>query len=237
MQVFQGNDGHIDCRLVDNKNSLNRQYEHFFAKKGETLTQTFNRFNCLVNDMRRLNIHKAKQVLVLKFLDSLNDEWAHYLDVLKNSEKIETMNLSSMFGNLRNYEETKLMRKEIMKESHSDRSMALYSRKKVVVSESDIEQFEESDDDAAMFVKRSGNRFDKRLSSSRRYPTRNDHSAAKSFESQGRRDNDAVKRNHGEKDKSFNCGSTDHYARDCKEKKSAGDDYETKYKMLGCEDL
>ena len=69
----------------------------------QTLTQTFNRFNCLVNDMRRLNIHKAKKVLVLKFLDSLNDECEHHVDVLKNSEKIETMNLSSMFVNLRNY--------------------------------------------------------------------------------------------------------------------------------------
>ena len=124
-----------------------------------------------------------------------------------------------------------------MKESHRDRYVALYSRKKVVVSESDNEQSEESDDDAATFVKRSGKKFDKRQSSSRRYPTRHDHSSAKSFEPQGRRDNDAVKRNHGEKDKCFNCGSTNHYARDCKEKKSAGDDYETKYKMLGCEDL
>ena len=63
-----------------NKNSLNRQYKHFFAKKGETFTQSFNRFNCLVNDMRRLGIHKSKQVLVLKFLDSLNDEWEHHID-------------------------------------------------------------------------------------------------------------------------------------------------------------
>ena len=152
--------------------------------------------------------------------------------MLKNSEKIETMNLSSMFGNLRNYEETKLMRREIMKESHKDRSVALYSRKKVVASESDSEPSEESDDDAALFVKRSGNRFDRRQSNSRRYPTRHDHSAVKPFETQGRSENEAAKRNHGEKDKCFNCGSTDHYARDCKEKKSSGEDYETKYKKL-----
>ena len=63
------------------------------------------------------------------------------------------MNLSSMFGNLRNYEKTKLMRKEIMKESHRDRSLALYSRKKVAVLDSDNEKTEESEDDAALFVK------------------------------------------------------------------------------------
>ena len=119
------------------------------------------------------------------------------------------------------------MRKEIMKESHRDRSVALYSRKKVVASESDSEPSEESDDDAALFVKRSGNRFDRRQSISRRYPTRHDHSPAKPLETQWRRENEAAKRIHGEKGECFNCGSTDHYARDCKEKKSSGEDYDS----------
>ena len=214
-----------------NKNSLNRQYEHFFAKRGETLTQSFNRFNCLANDMRRLGIHKSKQTLVLKFLDSLNDEWEHHVDVLKNSEKIESMSLSSMFGNLRNYEETKIMRKEIMKESHKDRSVALYSRKKAIASDSDSDSSEVSEEDSAYFVKRSG-KFDRRASNSRRFPTRHDYSAGKSSDFQGKKDSEPSKRNRGEKDKCFNCGSTDHYARDCKEKKSSEEDYETKYKKL-----
>ena len=36
------------------KNNLNRKYEHFFALTNESLTDTFNRFNCLYNDMQRL---------------------------------------------------------------------------------------------------------------------------------------------------------------------------------------
>lgn len=39
-------------------NNLNRRYENFFAQSGETLTQTFNRFNFLVNDMHMLGITK-----------------------------------------------------------------------------------------------------------------------------------------------------------------------------------
>ena len=66
-----------------NINNLNRKYEHFFAKKGETLTDTFNRFNCLINDMKRLAITKHKGELVLKFLDSLGEKWEHHPDVLK----------------------------------------------------------------------------------------------------------------------------------------------------------
>lgn len=33
------------------ENNLNRKYKHFFAHMNENLTQTFNHFNCLVNDM------------------------------------------------------------------------------------------------------------------------------------------------------------------------------------------
>ena len=69
--------------------NLIRQYEHFFAKKDETLTQTFTRFNCLINDLKRYEEIKHKYLLVIKFLDSLGMQWDHYSDVLKNSEKIK----------------------------------------------------------------------------------------------------------------------------------------------------
>ena len=76
-----------------NINNLNRKYEHFFALKNETLTETFNRFNCLVNDMRRLTIILYRGELVLKFLDSLGEKWEHHADVLKNREKLDFMDL------------------------------------------------------------------------------------------------------------------------------------------------
>ena len=126
-----------------NINNLNRKYEHFFAQKGETLTDTFNRFNCLINDMRRLAIPKHKAELVLKFLDSLGEKWEQHADVLKNSERLKTMDLQSLFGNLRNFEETKALRKEIMKDSHNSRSVALYSSKKAL-SDSDA-SFEDTE--------------------------------------------------------------------------------------------
>ena len=88
--------------------NLIRQYERFFAKKDETLTQTFTRFNCLINDLRRYNEIKHNFVLVVKFLDSLGSQWDHYSDVLKNSEKIKTMDLQSLYENLRYHEESKL---------------------------------------------------------------------------------------------------------------------------------
>lgn len=46
---------------ANKENSLNKKYEHFFTQKNELLTQTFNRFNFLINEVRRLifSIHES----------------------------------------------------------------------------------------------------------------------------------------------------------------------------------
>lgn len=79
--------------------------------------------------MYRLNMKKTRNSLVLKFLDSLNNSWEHHVDVLNNNENIATMDLASLFGNLRKHEETKILWKEIMRDTYRDKSVALYSKK------------------------------------------------------------------------------------------------------------
>ena len=216
-----------------NINNLKRKYEHFFAQKGETLTDTFNRFNCLINDMKRLTITKHKGELVLKFLDSLGEKWEHHADVLKNREKLQTMDLQSLFGNLRNFEETKALRKEIMRDSHSNKSVALYTSKKAL---SDSDEFSEEEADkyekklvesAALIVKHFHKRGDKWFGTDRSFSQKSNYSRV--------RDSGSSKRPEKKEDRScFNCGSPDHFARDCKKKKksTAEESYEVKYKKL-----
>ena len=64
--AYEGTD---EVKVV-NKTGLNHQYEHCFHQNSEMLTQVFNRFNCLVNDMHRLNMNKTRNSSVLKFLVS-----------------------------------------------------------------------------------------------------------------------------------------------------------------------
>lgn len=68
-------------------------------------------------------------VLVLEFLDSLDEKWEHHVDALKNNEKINTMDLQIRFGNLRNHKESNIQRKEIVKENIKGRSFALFYKK------------------------------------------------------------------------------------------------------------
>nr|KAJ0211503.1 hypothetical protein LSAT_V11C400213080 [Lactuca sativa] len=217
-------------------NDLNRRYEHFFAKKGETLTQTFNRFNTLVNDLRRLDQLKHRTVLVQNFLDSLGAGWENHVDVLKNSEKINSMDLQSLYGNLRYYEESKLQRKEVMKDSQRESSVALFSNKKLVSdsdtesnsdtdsSKTDIDDLEKVVASAALIVKtfeKSGRNFSK-------FQKKMGGKFSKRSEADKR--NGADKK---EKAQCFICGSTDHFAKECKQKKQGSDEYwKQKYNKL-----
>mgnify|MGYP001606205512 CR=1 FL=1 len=89
--------------------------------------------------MRRLGIVNHFYQLVLKYLDFLGKSWEHHADVLKNSEKINTMDLNSLLVNLKNYEENKALRKDIVKELSEEKFVALVSRKEAMklISESD----------------------------------------------------------------------------------------------------
>ncbi|KAI3523649.1 hypothetical protein L1887_01928 [Cichorium endivia] len=230
--------------LAAQENILNRKYEHFFAYKNETITQTFNRFNCLVNDMRRFNIIKLDSVLVLKFLDSLDDKWEHHVDVLKNSEKIRTMDLQSLFGNLRSHEEIKAQRKEIMRDSQRERSAALFSKNQEKTDCEDAGDNDLDDEDeefkhmadlasqAALIVKQFSQYKDSRRNGAPRFSS----GSKPNFSSFRKSINDnskaaGEKKNDG---KCFSCGSTEHFAKDCDAKKGESKDesYEVKYKRL-----
>lgn len=93
-------------------------------------------FNWLVNDIHKLGTTKHSSQLVLKFLDSLGKRWEHKANFLKNNDKIKIMDLNTLFGNLNNYEETKALQKDIMKKSSKEKSIALFSRKEISVSDS-----------------------------------------------------------------------------------------------------
>ena len=130
--------------------------------------------------------------LVLKFLDSLGEKWEHHADVLKNSEKLDSMDVQSLIGNLRNYQETKALRKEIMKDNQSSRSLALYSNKpnKSLASDSDESAKEDTDDEkydyqqnlvesAALIVKHYHKKNDRRFSVEQNVSHKPSHSGAR----------------------------------------------------------
>ncbi|KAL4571456.1 hypothetical protein LXL04_018216 [Taraxacum kok-saghyz] len=117
-----------------------------------------------------------------------------------------------------------------MKDSHSNRSVALYSSKKGLSdsdesSEEDAERYEKKlVESAALIVKHFHKRGDKKFGA--------DHSFVQKSGFSGARYSGSFKHSEKKEDKScFNCGSPDHFARDCKKKKDSAteESYEVKY--------
>nr|KAJ0204922.1 hypothetical protein LSAT_V11C500296580 [Lactuca sativa] len=210
--------------------TLTVSFEGTEEVKATQINDLNRRFNTLVNDLRRLDQLKHRTVLVQKFLDSLGVGWENHVDVLKNSEKINSMDLQSLYGNLRYYEESKLQRKELMKDSQRESFVALFSNKKLV-ADSDTES--DSDTDSS---KTDTDDLEKVVASAALI--------VKTFEKSGRNFSKFQKKiggkfskGHGvdkkEKAQCFNYGSTDHFAKDCKQKKQGTDEYwKQKYNKL-----
>lgn len=128
------------------ENSLNRKYEHFFAKRNEFVTQTSNCFNYIINNMRGFDIFKHESLFVLKFLESIDNKWELHLDVLKNNKKIHSMDLNSMYRNMESFE-------EIIKESFKENSSALFIRKSRFIPDSDSDKFDNVDSEKDLNTK------------------------------------------------------------------------------------
>lgn len=75
--TYEGTD-----EVRNNKNTLIYKYEYFFSYKNDPLTSTFIHFKCLINDLRKFDTIKNNDVLVDEFLDSLDESWEHYDDIL-----------------------------------------------------------------------------------------------------------------------------------------------------------
>ncbi|KAJ9557331.1 hypothetical protein OSB04_011945 [Centaurea solstitialis] len=109
------------------KITLVRKYEFFSHEKGESLTNYYNRFNSLLNDLLLLNKVYDNEEMLNKFMDGLPEFWENICTCIKTSKDLETMPLSVLFGTLVNYEQTKLQRKSLFNDIKSS-SIAFMSK-------------------------------------------------------------------------------------------------------------
>ena len=83
---------------------LKQQYENFKASKGETMTQTFDRFNKLIGELARTGVELEKDEINRKFLRSLGEEWTIYTIGYRQGEEIDTMEIEDLYNDLRIFE-------------------------------------------------------------------------------------------------------------------------------------
>ncbi|KAK1379000.1 hypothetical protein POM88_025744 [Heracleum sosnowskyi] len=83
---------------------LIQQYEHFHFKSGESLNDTFSRFQKLLNGLKlHGRVYQVKDSN-LKFLRALLKEWKPMTVSLRNTQEYKDYTLERLYGTLKTYE-------------------------------------------------------------------------------------------------------------------------------------
>ena len=83
---------------------LIQKYEAFQYKYGESVNDTYNRFQKLLNGLKLYGIIYSTEDTNLKFLRSLAKEWKPMIVPLRHSNKFKDYTLEKLYGVLRIYE-------------------------------------------------------------------------------------------------------------------------------------
>ena len=77
---------------------LIQQYEHFHFKQSKTLSDTYIRFQKLLNALKLYGRVYSTKDTNLKFLRSLPKEWKHLIVSLRHSHEFKDYNLEKLYG-------------------------------------------------------------------------------------------------------------------------------------------
>ncbi|KAJ9553580.1 hypothetical protein OSB04_017625 [Centaurea solstitialis] len=105
-----------DWKLVSLDTKVKSIIAMSLPDEGESITNYYNRFNSLLNDLLLLGKVYDNEEVLNKFMDGLPDFWENICTCIKTSKDLETMPLTVLFGTLVNYEQTKLQRKSLIRD-------------------------------------------------------------------------------------------------------------------------
>ena len=83
---------------------LIQQYEYFEAKSGESLTDTFDRFTKLINEMAMHGKYYDLEDMNAKFMKALPDFYSEKISAIEEANDLEEISLEAVYGKLRAYE-------------------------------------------------------------------------------------------------------------------------------------
>ena len=109
---------------------LTQQYEHFHFKQSETLSDTFSRFQKLLNALKLYERVYSTKDTNLKLLRFLPNEWKPMTVSLRHSHEFKDYNLEKLYGVLKTYELEIQQDEEIKKGQRKDKSVALVAKGK-----------------------------------------------------------------------------------------------------------
>ncbi|KAJ9566590.1 hypothetical protein OSB04_002556 [Centaurea solstitialis] len=107
-QQLQGGEKAVERQR---ENAMNA-YDGFCARDGETLTDSYNRLNSYVNDLRRLALEKNKYEVNVKFLKRLSSQRQAVTISIQVSQNLGKLELHDLYNMMLPHEETLFGKKE-----------------------------------------------------------------------------------------------------------------------------
>ncbi|GKC26492.1 zf-CCHC domain-containing protein [Tanacetum coccineum] len=108
-------------QVKDNKIDLFVQkYEEFIISDDETIDCAFARFNTIITSLKALDESFSSRNHVRKFLRALPTKWRPKVTAIEESKDLSTLPLDELIGNLKVYEQKKVLIKEEATSSDSN---------------------------------------------------------------------------------------------------------------------
>ncbi|XP_063941893.1 uncharacterized protein LOC135149891 [Daucus carota subsp. sativus] len=142
------------------KTILTQEYEHFESKSDESLTDVYDRFVKLLNDLSLVDKDYAMEDSNLKFLLALPEKWDLKATTIRDNNDLGEMDLDEIYGMLKTHELE--MEKRCKRHGRKSRSVALKveeevekkvsskkkAKGKALVTKSETESSNSDDDDS-----------------------------------------------------------------------------------------
>ena len=75
---------------------LVQQYKMFSSKAGESLNEIYERFNCLINDLKTHDTEYDNEDVLIIFLRSLPSEWDGITIAIQQARSLQAMTLQGL---------------------------------------------------------------------------------------------------------------------------------------------